>query len=255
MNTPTNRAAFPVELRCLFHASRYKVLYGGRGSAKSWSVARALLMRGIQKRLRILCTREFQNSLADSVHRLLADQVELLQLSAFYTVGKSAILGANGTEFRFAGIRHNISKIKSFEGFDIVWIEEGQTVSKNSFDVLIPTIRKAGSEIWLTFNPELEEDDAWQRFVVGPARADSIIRQVNWRDNPWFTDELRAEKDHLLPSPWLRISPTGNWMRTCGKAAAKARDPDGALEKASASIPPDAREKKTRDRTKSELWQ
>ena len=197
MNTPTNRAAFPVELRCLFHASRYKVLYGGRGSAKSWSVARALLIRGIQKRLRILCTREFQNSLADSVHRLLADQVELLQLSAFYTVGKSAILGANGTEFRFAGIRHNISKIKSFEGFDIVWIEEGQTVSKNSFEVLIPTIRKAGSEIWLTFNPELEQDDAWQRFVVGPARADSIIRQVNWRDNPWFTDELRAEKDHL----------------------------------------------------------
>src|SRR5580693_7687104 len=132
MNTPTNRAAFPVELRCLFQASRYKVLHGGRGSAKSWSVARALLMRGIQKRLRILCTREFQNSLADSVHRLLADQVELLQLSAFYTVGKSAIIGANGTEFRFAGIRHNISKIKSFEGFDIVWIEEGQTVSKNS---------------------------------------------------------------------------------------------------------------------------
>jgi len=197
MNTPTNRAAFPVELRCLFQASRYKVLHGGRGSAKSWSVARALLILGIQKPLRILCTREFQNSLADSVHRLLADQVELLQLSGFYTVGKSAILGANGTEFRFAGIRHNISKIKSFEGFDTVWIEEAQTVSKNSFEVLLPTIRKAGSEIWLTLNPDLEEDDAWQRFLVGPARVDSIIRQVNWKDNAWFTDELRAEKDQL----------------------------------------------------------
>src|ERR1700691_4792666 len=104
----TGSGVLPFKLGFLLERSRYKVLYGGRGSAKSWSVARALLMRGIQKRLRILCTREFQNSLADSVHRLLADQVELLQLSAFYTVGKSAILGANGTEFRFAGIRHNI---------------------------------------------------------------------------------------------------------------------------------------------------
>jgi phage terminase large subunit len=144
MNTPTNRAAFPVELRCLFQASRYKVLHGGRGSAKSWSVARALLILGIQKPLRILCTREFQNSLADSVHRLLADQVELLQLSGFYTVGKSAILGANGTEFRFAGIRHNISKIKSFEGFDTVWIEEAQTVSKSSFEGSAPHNTKGG---------------------------------------------------------------------------------------------------------------
>jgi hypothetical protein len=197
MNSLTATVGIPVELRCLFHVSRYKIIYGGRGSAKSWSVARTLLLRGTQKCLRILCGREFQNSIADSVHRLLADQIELLQLSGFYTVGRSSIVGANGTEFRFAGIRHNISKLKSFEGFDIVWIEEGQTVSKNSFDVLIPTIRKAGSEIWITFNPDLEDNDVWQRFLAGPSRADSIVRQVNWMDNPWLTDELRAEKDHL----------------------------------------------------------
>ena len=197
MSDLIQRAQLPFSLACLHQDSRYKVLHGGRGSAKSWSVARVLLIRGTEEPLRILCAREFQNSLADSVHRLLADQIELLQLSGFYRIGKSAIIGANGTEFRFAGLRHHISKIKSFEGFDIVWVEEGQTVSKNSFDVLIPTIRKAGSEIWVTLNPDLEEDDAWQRFVVGPPRADAIVQPVNWMDNPWLTDELRAEKDHL----------------------------------------------------------
>jgi hypothetical protein len=186
----------PLKLACLFDAARYKIIYGGRGSAKSWSVARALLRMGAIKPLRILCAREFQNSLGESVHRLLAEQVEELQLGGIYRVQKSTILGVNGTEFVFAGLRHNISKIKSFEGVDIVWVEEGQTVSKDSFDVLIPTIRKAGSEIWVTFNPDLEEDDAWQRFVVWPL-AGSIVQEMNWRDNPCFPAELRAEKDHL----------------------------------------------------------
>jgi hypothetical protein len=186
----------PARLRCLFARSRYKIIYGGRGAAKSWSVARALLLLGKAKPLRILCAREFQNSLAESVHRLLAEQIEELHLSGFYSVQKAVITGGNGTTFVFAGLRHNISKIKSFEGADVVWIEEAQTVSKHSFDVLIPTIRKPGSEIWLTFNPDLEEDDAWRRFVVWPMPG-SIVQSMNWRDNPWFSDELRAEKDHL----------------------------------------------------------
>ena len=186
----------PFKLGFLLNPSRYKVIHGGRGSGKSWSVARALLILGWEKPLRILCAREFQNSLPESVHRLLADQVEGLGASNFYTVQKSAIIGANGTEFVFAGLRHNVSKIKSFEGFDIVWVEEGQTVSKHSFDVLIPTIRRPGSEIWVTINPDLEEDDAWQRFVVSTP-PDSIVQRVNWTDNPWFPEELRAEKDHL----------------------------------------------------------
>jgi hypothetical protein len=193
---PPPAGTLPSRLGCLLGASRYKIIHGGRGSAKSWSVGRALLLRGAQKPLRILCAREFQNSLAESVHRLLAEQVEELGLSGFYTVRKTSVIGANGTAFVFAGLRHHISKIKSFEGADIVWVEEGQTVSKHSFDVLIPTIRKPGSEIWVTFNPDLEEDDAWQRFVVWPL-AGSVVQQMNWRDNPWFPAELRAEKDHL----------------------------------------------------------
>ena len=186
----------PYQLRGLFQPSRYKIIHGGRGSGKSWSVARALLKLGVGKPLRILCAREFQNSLADSVLRLLADQIEQLQLAGFYRIGKTSIRGANGTEFVFTGLRHNISKIKSFEGADIVWVEEGQTVSKQSFDVLIPTIRRPGSEIWVTFNPDLEEDDAWQRFVVCPMPG-SVVQKINWSDNPWFPAELRAEKDHL----------------------------------------------------------
>jgi hypothetical protein len=196
MSDLTSRIQLPFRLACLREESRYKIIYGGRGGGKSWSVASELLLRGARQPLRILCAREFQNSLADSSHRLLADHVERLQLSGIYTVRKGSITGANGSEFVFAGLRHNISKIKSFEGVDIAWVEEGQTVSRNSFDVLIPTIRKKGSQIWVTLNPDLEEDDAWQRFVVWPLPG-SIVRKVNWSDNPFFSDELRAEKDHL----------------------------------------------------------
>jgi Phage terminase large subunit/Terminase RNaseH-like domain len=190
------KVGLPFKLGCLRAASRYKVIYGGRGSAKSWSVARALLLRGAAKPLRILCAREFQNSLADSVHRLLADQVEQLEMGDFYKVRKAEISARNGTEFVFAGLRHNISKLKSFEGCDMVWVEEAQTVSKHSWDVLIPTIRKPGSEIWITFNPDLEQDDTYQRFVVGPVPG-SLVVPMNWSNNPWFPAELRAEKDHL----------------------------------------------------------
>src|ERR1700679_2368494 len=118
----------PARLGFLLDPARYKIIHGGRGAGKSWSVARALLLLGAEKPLRILCAREFQNSLTESVHRLLAEQVEQLQLSDIYTVRKAAITGANGTSFVFVGLRHNISKIKSFEGADIVWVEEGQTV-------------------------------------------------------------------------------------------------------------------------------
>jgi len=124
------------------------------------------------------------------------DQIEAIGLSAFYRVTETEIVGRNGTKFVFKGLRSNISTIKSFEGADIVWIEEGQSVSKHSLDVLIPTIRKPGSEIWVSMNPDLFEDDPWQRFVVFPL-ADSFVRQMNWSDNAWFPEELRKEKDHL----------------------------------------------------------
>ena len=159
------KAEFPEKLEFLFKPSRYKVLYGGRGGAKSWGIARALLLRGVQRKLRILCARETMNSIADSVHKLISDQVEFLGLSAHYQIQKSSIIGTNGTEFAFCGLRHNVAQIKSYESFDLCLIEEAQAVSKSSWEVLVPTIRKENSEIWISFNPELETDATYQKFI------------------------------------------------------------------------------------------
>lgn len=189
-------AEFPAKLEFLFSPARYKVAHGGRGSGKSWSFARALLIQGAATPLRILCTREVQKSIKDSVHKLLSDQIQTLGLGAFYEVLENEIRGKNGTEFTFAGLAsHTIESIKSYEGVDRVWIEEGQVVKKRSWDVLIPTIRKPGSEIWLTYNPELETDETHQRFCVN-APDDAVVVQVNYSDNPWFPAELESERIH-----------------------------------------------------------
>jgi phage terminase large subunit len=191
-----SNAEFPDKLKGLFTPSRYKVLYGGRGGAKSWGVARALLIKGVQEPIRVLCAREFQTSIKDSVHKLLSDQIEALGLLGFYEITQASIRGKNGSEFAFAGLRNNISNIKSFEGVDLCWVEEAQTVSRLSWNVLIPTIRKEKSEIWVSFNPELETDETYQRFVIKPPE-DCIQLKVNWSDNPWFPETLRLEKDAL----------------------------------------------------------
>jgi phage terminase large subunit len=190
------KAEFPVKLEGLFKKSRYKVLFGGRGGAKSWGIARALLIKGAKDPIRILCAREFQTSIKDSVHKLLCDQIESLGLLSFYEITQTSIRGRNGTEFSFVGLKNNVSNIKSYEGVDICWVEEAQTTSRLSWNILIPTIRKEGSEIWISFNPELETDETYQRFVANPP-ADSITMKVNWYDNPWFPDTLKLEKDAL----------------------------------------------------------
>jgi phage terminase large subunit len=184
------------KLTFLLEDHRYKILYGGRGSGKSWGVARVLLAIGRRKKVRVLCAREFQNSISDSVHALLADQIKSLGLEDFYEVQNTAIYGKNGTEFLFAGLKHNITKIKSFEGVDICWVEEAQTTSKSSWDVLIPTIRKEGSEIWITFNPELDTDETYKRFVVLPP-SNAMTVKSNYSDNPWFPSVLRDEMEDL----------------------------------------------------------
>lgn len=152
------RAEFPVKLEGLFKKSRYKVAYGGRGGAKSWGIARALLILGAKSPMRILCAREFMTSMRDSVHKLLCDQIEALGLLGFYEITQASIRAKNGTEFAFVGLKNNIANVKSYEGVDICWVEEAQTVSRLSWNVLIPTIRKEGSEIWVSFNPEIEHD-------------------------------------------------------------------------------------------------
>lgn len=189
---------FPESMRFLFDKARYKIAYGGRGSGKSWNIARALLLMAAQGRMRILCAREVQKSIRDSVYKLLVDQISAMQLGAFFRVLETEIRGANGSEFAFAGLAsHMVDSIKSFEGCDIVWVEEGQCVSKRSWDVLIPTIRKPGSEIWVSLNPELETDDTYTRFIQTPP-PNSIVRKVNWSDNPWFPAELEAERKHCF---------------------------------------------------------
>lgn len=189
--------AFPKKLDILFQPARYKVLHGGRGGAKSWGVARALLLKGVQKPLRWLCAREYQNSIDESVHQLLEDQIRALGLSDFYDVQKKAIYGRNGTHFGFEGLHHNVINLKSWEGADGAWIEEAQTVSKNSWNILTPTIRRDDSEIWITFNPEFEDDETYVRFVVKPPK-NALVREINWRDNPWFPKVLEEERRECL---------------------------------------------------------
>jgi len=189
---------FPEKLSCLFEpeSCRYRILYGGRGGAKSWGVARALLILGTKKTIRVLCAREFQTSISQSVHKLLSDQIFAMGMLDFYEITQNSIRGINGSEFSFAGLKNNIANIKSFEGVDICWIEEANTVSRMSWDVLIPTIRKEASEIWITFNPELETDETYKRFVALPPD-NAIVQKINWQDNPWFPETLRLEKDAL----------------------------------------------------------
>ncbi len=178
--------------------SRYKVAHGGRGSGKSWAFARLILLKvaASNRPIRVLCARELQVSIRDSVHRLLADQIETMGLSGQFEVGESFIRCANGSEFLFKGLRHNAGEIKSMENIGVCWVEEAQAVSESSWKLLIPTIRAPGSEIWVTFNPENETDPTYQRFVVEPPPA-AIVRQINWRDNPWFPPELDEERRHM----------------------------------------------------------
>jgi len=187
---------FPLKLQCIFQPARYKVLYGGRGGAKSWGIARALLIIAANKTTRVLCAREFQTSIKDSVHKLLCDQITALQLNDFYEITDRTIRGKNGSEFNFVGLKNNVANVKSYEGVDVCWVEEAQTVSKRSWDTLIPTIRKEESEIWVSFNPELETDETYQRFVIHTPE-NAVIQKINWNDNPWFPEVLRMEKDTL----------------------------------------------------------
>jgi len=178
----------------LFRPSRYKIYYGGRGGAKSVSIARALLVLGYSEKHKILCAREIQKSIQDSVHSLLKEQIEELGLSSFYEVQKSTILGKNGTEFLFAGLRSNIANIKSIPNITRAWVEEAQSASPTNIKTLALTVRAADSEIWMSFNPELEDDPVYQEYVVTPPD-DSIVTKINYDDNPFFPDVLRREME------------------------------------------------------------
>ena len=189
--------SFPAKTKFLFSPARYKVLFGGRDGAKSHSIARALLLQGADRQLRIGCFREVQKSIRDSVHKLLSDQIELLGLADVYEVLQNEIRGLNGTEFTFSGLSlQTRDSIKSFEGLDIAWVEEAQSVVKRSWDILIPTIRKPGSELWVSFNPDMDTDDTYRRFVTNPPE-NAIVVHANYTDNPWKSQVLDAERERM----------------------------------------------------------
>jgi phage terminase large subunit len=170
-------------------------MYGGRGGGKSWTIARALLIDGLKHPGRILCTRETMKSMADSVHEVLSKQIQAMNLGGRYQVLANEIRGIGiETQFGYAGLRtQGITNIKSWEGARRCWVEEAQVVSKKSWEVLTPTIRAPGSEIWIGLNPELDTDYTYTEYVLNP-QPDSIVIPVNWRDNPWLPPELDKER-------------------------------------------------------------
>ncbi len=192
----------PEQFEFLFSPRRYKIMYSGRMAAKSWSVAQALLIQGTQKKIRILAAREFQNSIADSVHKLFSDMNDRYNFG--YEVTKDSIKHPlTKSEIVFYGLKTNITKIKSLEGIDICWIEEAETVSQTSLDIVIPTIRKQGSEIWMTFNPSAATDAVYKMFVA-PHLHDltenskyvdqqHYILRTHYSENPFLSDTAVAE--------------------------------------------------------------
>ena len=177
---------------------RYVCYYGGRAGAKSTSIAKALVLACVRQPLRVLCTREYQNSIAESSKELLESSIAALGLGWFYTATQVAINGVNGTEIRFRGLSTQTeASIKSYEGFDIAWIEEAQDISESSWGLLEPTIRKPGSQIWVSFNPTRATDMVYRLFVAAsepPPR--SKVAKVNYTDNPFVSDETLASVEY-----------------------------------------------------------
>lgn len=187
---------FPEKLQCLFKPARYKVFYGGRGGAKSWGIARALVLIAASSKKSIVCAREVQNTMRDSVHKLLKIQIEALGLSQFFKITDNSIKSSAGSEFVFKGLKVDGAQgLKSTAAIDICWVEEAQNVSEESWATLIPTVREDGSEIWISFNPDEEANPTYQRFVLKPP-PDAVSVEINYDDNPWFPDVLRREMEY-----------------------------------------------------------
>jgi phage terminase large subunit len=179
---------------------RHRAAHGGRGSTKSHSFARGLLLRGAQKPERITCLREIQKSIDGSVKRLLDDLIPQMGFGptngdGFYQSLAYEIRGRNSTTVDFFGLRTNIASLKSQEAITLAYISEARTVSQDSINVLTPTIRVPGSELWWDWNPELETDPVDAMFRGNSPPPGSIVRQVNYLDNPWFDDPLKSEME------------------------------------------------------------
>ena len=213
--------SFPDKFQRLFEPKRFKVLYGGRAAGRSWACARAALIMGtgavpghpLQPPLRVLCVRELQNSISESIHKLIADQVDNMGMNYLYEVQRDHIFGrkgeaTEGTSFSFEGIKNNVGRIRSYEGVELVVAEEAVKISSNSWNVLIPTIRRPNSEIWMNFNPEEEDDYTYKRFVLQADPTNTIVIRATFRDNPFLSADYLAEieRDRLRdPDLYLHV--------------------------------------------------
>lgn len=180
----------------LMKPARYKGAHGGRGSGKShfFAVLAVVRMATVQG-FRVVCVREVQNSIKDSVKQLIEDKIEQLGLSAFFTITDQEIRGRNGSLCIFRGLQnHTAASIKSLEGFDVAWVEEAQTISQLSLDLLTPTIRKPDSELWFSWNP-VSETDPVDVLLRGQPPETAIVVEANWSDNPFFPDVLREDME------------------------------------------------------------
>lgn len=186
----------PRKLVPLLSSRRYKGAYGGRGGAKSHFFAEQAILRAYTRRSRIVCIREVQNSIKDSVKQLLVDKIQKFGLGQEFEVVDTEIRGPRGSLIIFKGMQsYNADNIKSLEAYDIAWVEEAQNLSQRSLDLLRPTIRKDGSELWFSWNPRYKTDPVDVFFRKNPP-PDATSVLINWRDNPWFPDVLRKEMEH-----------------------------------------------------------
>lgn len=230
----------PKEFKVLFNLDsdlRHIVLYGGRASGKSTSVALSLLVLGMNKKLRILCTREVQNSIADSVHKLLSDLISKYKLNT-WEVQKDIIRNKQtGSEIFFKGLHNNSQSIKSIEGIDIVWIEEAQSVSADSINTLVPTIRKTGSRLIWTFNRLTENDPVWE-LIVKKADNRTFVQKINSdaiesllsKEIIEEREKMRIDNPEMFDHVWLGEPMTAKTGSVFGKQLAQARS-EGRITK------------------------
>lgn len=183
----------PEKFKSLWKPCRYKVFYGGRGSGKTHAIAEYLIVSALLNTERVLCTREIQKSIKESVYKVLESKISKLGLDKYFFKTETSITCINGSEFIFAGLRSNVDSIKSMEGITKCWVEEAQSISRNSLDVLIPTIRKPSSELIFSFNPCNERDAVYQDFIVNTPD-NAVVVKVNYNDNPFFPDVLEQER-------------------------------------------------------------
>lgn len=172
--------------------ARNRVLIGGRSSSKSWDAAGFSIFLASTYKLRVLCVRQFQNKIEESVYTLLKHQIERFGMGPQFRILENKIYGRKtGSEFLFYGLWRSIDEIKSLEGIDILWIEEGHNLTEEQWKILEPTIRKAGSQIWIIFNPKLSTDFAYKRFVKNPP-PNTVVRKINYDENPFLSGTMVA---------------------------------------------------------------